>query len=115
MTYWEILEGFIDSNKTTIEREKGSHHPIFKNMIFPVDYGYIHNTNSMDGNCIDIFIGKEKKINGIACTIDRKKGDSEIKVIYGCKTGEIDMIIDFLNNSSVMKAIFIKREKTDRN
>jgi inorganic pyrophosphatase len=111
MTYWDILDEFIKSNKLIIDRKKGTIHPKYANMIYPVDYGFIENTKSMDGDGIDIFIGgeKEKKINGIICIADRIKNDSEIKIIYGCNENEIKLILEFLNNSDYMKAIFINQ------
>lgn len=109
MTYWDILDEFIKSNNLIIDRKKGTKHPKYLNMIYPVDYGYIANTKSMDGGGIDIFVGgeKAKRINGIICIADSVKNDSEIKIIYGCDENEIKVILNFLNNSDYMKAIFI--------
>ncbi|MES2619706.1 MAG: inorganic diphosphatase [Bacteroidota bacterium] len=111
MTYWDILEEFIRLNDIKVDREKGSAHPKFKNLIYPVDYGFIRNTKSMDGGGIDIFVGeeKEKTINGVICTADREKSDSEIKVVYGCSEIEIAVILTFLNSTDFMKALFISR------
>jgi len=116
MTYWDILDEFIKSNKVVIDRKKGTSHPRYENMIYPVDYGFITNTQSMDGNGIDIFIGEEKKkqINGIICIADRLKNDSEIKIIYGCSKNEIDIILDFLNHTDYMKAIFINNDNNPK-
>jgi len=110
MTYWDILDEFIKSNNLVLDRKKGETHPKYKNMTYPVDYGFIANTKSMDEAGIDIFVGREnkKKINGIICIADRIKNDSEIKIIYGCNENEIEVILDFLNNSDYMKAIFMK-------
>ena len=55
--YWDKLTKIIDENEIVIDRRKGSPHPKYQNMIYPVDYGYIKNTRSMDGNEIDIFYG----------------------------------------------------------
>jgi inorganic pyrophosphatase len=112
MTYWDIIDAFINNNAIIIDRKKGTAHPTYPEMIYPVDYGYIEKTSSMDGNGIDIFIGeeKEKRINGIICIADKLKNDSEIKVIYGCSETEIDIILHFLNKSDLMKAIFIRKQ-----
>jgi len=65
----------------------------------------------MDKNEIDVFVGEGDPsiINGIFCTIDMLKNDSEIKVVLGCSRNEINMINEFLNNSDYMKAIYIDR------
>ena len=109
MTYWDILSEFIQSNSIVIDREKGTSHPKYADMIYPVDYGFITNTQSMDGSAIDIFIGSEdeQKINGIICVADKVKNDSEIKVVLSCNENEIQTILDFLNRTAHMKAIFI--------
>jgi inorganic pyrophosphatase len=113
MTYWDIIDEFINNNPIFIDRKKGTAHPKYPGMIYPVDYGTIEKTKSMDGNGIDIFIGEEeqKSINGIICVADKLKNDSEIKVIYGCSETEIAIILDFLNNSDLMKAIFIRKQE----
>ncbi len=113
MTYWDILEEFIQLNNITVDRKKGTPHPTFNHMIYPVDYGFIRNTKSMDGSGIDIFIGKEKPrmISGVICTVDRERKDSEIKVVYGCSETEIDIILQFLNSTDSMKALFISRQE----
>ncbi|NJK97032.1 MAG: inorganic pyrophosphatase [Bacteroidales bacterium] len=84
---------------------------MFPSVIYPVDYGYITNTKSMDGSCIDVFLGNktDMQVTGIMCTIDMIKNDSEIKVMVGCSSQEINTVLAFLNNSAFMKAIFIDR------
>jgi hypothetical protein len=66
----------------------------------------------MDNNEIDIFVGSEKplKINGIVCTFDHLKNDSEIKILYSCSKAEIEAILNFYDNSEYMKAILVSRE-----
>jgi len=49
----------------------------------------------MDNNQIDIFHGEGKSntINGIFCTIDILKKDSEIKIIIGCTEKEYKQLM----------------------
>lgn len=112
MDYWDILDQLVGSNKLIIDRKKGTIHPKYANMIYPADYGFISDTQSMDGEGIDVFVGQEpkKRINGIICTADSIKNDAEIKIIYGCSVVEIKAILEFLNNSDYMKAIFISHD-----
>jgi inorganic pyrophosphatase len=108
--YWQALEALVESNKIIIDRPKGSAHPRYPAMIYPLDYGYLENTKSMDNNEIDIWVGGEnnKRINGILCIIDPIKNDSEIKIIYGCSEAEKRIVYRFHNN--VMKALMIERK-----
>jgi len=112
MSYWESLEKLIKENGITIDRKKGSRHPRYSDLIYVVDYGYINNTKSMDNNEIDIYkgSGNSNGINGIFCTIDSLKKDSEIKVVINCDKKEIEAINDQLNNSEYMKAIYFDKK-----
>lgn len=113
MTYWDILDEFVKSNEIIIDRKKGTSHPKYADTIYPVDYGFITNSKSMDREGIDIFVGENGianfKINGIICVADKIKKDSEIKIILNCDKNEIETILDFLNKTDNMKAIFINR------
>ena len=44
----------------------------------------------MDGGEIDVWLGTAggKQVNGIVCTVDRMKRDSEIKLLIGCTAEE---------------------------
>mgnify|MGYP000405771921 CR=1 FL=1 len=50
-----------------------------------------------------------KKINGIICTVDLKKKDSEIKILIGCTDAEIQTVYETHNNTEFMKGILIMR------
>ena len=109
MNYWETLHNFVQENKIIIDRPKGSTHPRFSYVIYPLDYGYLENTSTIDGAGIDIFIGSldNNIIQGILCSVDGLKKDAEIKILYKCKTDEIQMALDFLNKGW-MRSIFIQ-------
>jgi inorganic pyrophosphatase len=110
--YWDKLAKIIDENEIVIDRRKGSPHPKYPNMIYPVDYGYIKNTRSMDGNGIDIFYGTgdSHEIDGILCTIDIMKNDSEIKILHACSDAEIEAICGFIE-CEYMSCLLIRRDK----
>jgi inorganic pyrophosphatase len=42
--FWEALDTLVSSSKLVIDRPKGTHHPRFSEIIYPVDYGYLENT-----------------------------------------------------------------------
>jgi inorganic pyrophosphatase len=111
MNYWNFIEDMIDKNGFVIDRKKGTAHPRYAHMIYPIDYGYIENTQSTDNNEIDIFVGSKngKGVVGVINTIDKMKNDIEAKIVFNCSYREIKMILSFLNNSDYMKAIFIRR------
>ena len=108
--FWDYLQDLIDTSQIVIDRPKGSIHPRFPNTGYPVDYGYLKETTSIDGSGVDIWVGSigKRKIVGVLCTVDLLKRDSEVKIIYDCTEDEIDTIVKFVN-VNMMRAIFIAR------
>ena len=109
--FWQAIDTLVATGKIIIDRAKGSTHPRFSNIIYPLDYGYIENTTSIDGDGIDVWRGSlpEDKVNAIICTVDLMKKDSEIKLLIGCAEEEIQTVYKFHNNSEFMKGILIRR------
>lgn len=109
--YWETLDSLIVATSIVIDREEGSAHPEYANMIYPLNYGYLAGTTSADGGGIDVFIGKsgEKSVVGIVCTVDLVKRDSEVKILLGCSEGEMTQVVDFLNDGEGMQCLLVKR------
>lgn len=109
--FWKAIDTLVSSGKIVIDRPKGTAHPRFPNVIYPVDYGYIENTSATDGGGIDIWRGSLESgtVNAIICTVDLMKKDSEIKVLIGCTDAEINTIYEFHNDSEFMKGILVHR------
>jgi len=108
--FWSRLDDLINSQKIIIDRPKNSAHPKYPSMIFPLDYGYLDGTSSMDGGGIDLWLGSapHRNLTAIAVTIDIKKKDSEIKLIIGCTEEEIGIIEKF-HNRYYQSGILIRR------
>ena len=73
--FWEELERLVKECGIIIDRPRGTEHPRFKERIYPVDYGCLRETSSMDGGGIDIWVGTKepKKVDAVLCTIDMLK------------------------------------------
>lgn len=101
----------VEQSDLIIDRPAGSAHPRYPEVIYPLDYGYLVNTQSNDGDGIDIWIGKsgKKQVIGIITTIDLLKRDSEIKILLGCTTIEINTVLAF-HNSDQQRGLLIKRD-----
>ena len=84
--FWQALDALLASSRIVIDRPGGSCHPRFPHCIYPVDYGYLQNTASMDGGGIDLWRGSDPagRLDAIICTVDLMKRDSEIKLLLGC-------------------------------
>lgn len=108
--FWESLDKLIDISEIIIDRPKGTAHPKYPEYIYEVDYGYLKNTTSMDGDGIDVWVGTgEKTVDAIICTVDLIKNDSEIKILLGCTEEEKEIIYQTHNESEYMKGILIRR------
>ena len=108
--FWENLQKIVNESEIIIDRPKGTRHPKFPDApAYPLDYGYLSNTSSMDGEGIDCFVGtlKDKSITGVLCTIDMMKKDSEIKILIACTPEEMNLAYEHLNKPDFFKAILV--------
>ena len=107
--FWKKLNTILNNSELVIDRPKGSTHPKYPKIVFPLDYGYLKNTSGGDGNEIDVWRGslREKVLNAIACTVDILKRDTEIKLLVSCSDHEIEVIKDFYT-SEYMSAIILQ-------
>lgn len=103
-SFWHSLARLITTDRLVIDRPRGSCHPRYPNMVYPLDYGYIDETTSSDGGGIDVWLGSLdsvtseetiKKLTGILCTFDTLKRDAEIKLLIGCNEKDIHVIREF--------------------
>jgi inorganic pyrophosphatase len=109
--FWSRLDKLIKSSEIIIDRPKGTAHPKYPHLIFPLDYGYLKGTTGGDANGIDVWLGtaKHRRLTVIAGTVDMLKKDAEIKLIIGCTEEEIKTIEKF-QNSQYISCIIIRRE-----
>ena len=108
--FWDSIDKLVEGSQIVIDRPKGSTHPKYPDTVYPVAYGYLKDTQTMDGGGIDVWVGSEaKKAVGIICTVDLLKRDSEIKILIGCNESETQSIYRFHNASEFMKGILIRR------
>lgn len=110
-SFWEKVDSLIQTSQVIIDRPKGSIHPRFNNIVYPLDYGYLHGTSSGDGNGIDIWKGSLDSCfcDAVICTIDVMKRDSEIKLLIGCNESEKQVVLNFHNSSQYMSGVLISR------
>ena len=106
-TFWHALKTLITTHDVTIDRPRGSAHPRYPELIYPLDYGYLENTSAGDGAGIDIWLGSlsmvtdagnTKILTGILCSFDRLKRDAEIKLLVNCNDDDIQIIREFLKD-----------------
>ena len=100
LDFWQNLEKLIVNHPVMIDRPKGGAHPRFSEMIYPLDYGYLEGTQTVDGDGIDVWLGSGNRqcLNGVLLTVDLSKQDAEIKLLLGCDPAEIETIRSFLHH-----------------
>lgn len=119
--FWGHLEKLVETQPLLIDRPKGSHHPRYPEVIYPLDYGYLEGTSSADGGGIDVWVGTvqrnnqaakmPREISALVLTVDLFKKDVEIKILLDCNQREQAQIIDFLNTGIHMKATLIRNPR----
>ncbi len=117
--FWQAMTGLLATNLIIIDRPRGSSHPRYPKVIYPLDYGYLENTTASDGGGIDVWLGSlnsagnkknSKTLTGILCTFDKLKFDVEIKILLGCTSSDVQTIIDF--NTDVQYLFISNPEET---
>jgi F420 biosynthesis protein FbiB-like protein len=108
--FWLYLDRLVSACQVEIDRPKGSAHPRFPDLIYPLDYGYLRGTTALDGGGIDLFIGTQagRSPDALALTVNLDKRDTEIKLLLGCDEAEKQVVLDFLNGYSV-RACLVRR------
>jgi len=109
--FWDAVDHLISTSEIIIDRPKSTSHPRFPHVIYPLDYGYLAGTSSMDESGVDVWRGSLpcKTADALIVTIDLMKRDSEIKLLIGLTDEEKERVLDFHNDSRYMKGILINR------
>lgn len=109
--FWGHLDQLLRSAEVVIDRPKGSVHPRYPRLVYPLDYGYLKGVSGGDGNNLDVWRGSEPGavLDAVVCTVDRVKKDVEVKLLLGCTEAEKATICSFHNGGGVMAAILVRR------
>lgn len=109
--FWDALDALAAACERVIDRPRGTVHPKYPSFVYPLDYGYLKNTSSADGEGIDIWLGSDarQQIDAVIVTVDLLKRDSEIKILIGCTEGEKLLALRAHNETEFMKGLLIRR------
>ena len=105
--FWQKLDTLLLSSSCTIDRPKGSHHFKYRNLVYPVDYGFLTDTTGSDQAPIDVFKGSKggTKVQAIAVSADILKKDCEVKLITGCTEHDSPRSLEFRHQPEYQKAL----------
>jgi len=95
---WETWEAQIRAGGITLDRPRGSRHPRYPEIVYPIDYGYVNGTVSTDGEELDVFVGTaDTGLVAVEHARDHRAGDAEPKLLWNCTPPEIYLVHGFLN------------------
>ena len=108
--FWDYLDEALATYEIVIDRPKGSRHPRYPEIVYPLDYGYLEGTASGNGGGIDLWVGSryDGALTGVVCTYDAVKGDMEVKLLLGCTPDERATVLTF-HDCGQMAALLIER------
>jgi coenzyme F420-0:L-glutamate ligase/coenzyme F420-1:gamma-L-glutamate ligase len=108
--FWDYLDRLVAGSHLVIDRPKGSRHPRYPAMIYPLDYGYLEGTTTVDGGGIDLWLGSRssRALDSVVMTVDLYKHDAEINLLLGCTDQEKLTILSLLNKDT-MRAVLVPR------
>lgn len=108
--FWAATDTLISESEIVIDQPKGSKHKRCDSF-YPLDYGYLKDTSSMDGGGIDVWCGSlgTAQCDALICTIDLFRKDSEIKLLIACTEEEKQTAMQYHNGFETMKGILIRR------
>jgi inorganic pyrophosphatase len=109
--FWHSLNMLITMSECIVDRPRGSQHPRYRDVSYPLDYGYLQGTRGGDGDGVDVWIGsrQERCVTAVIVTVDLENRDSEIKVLLGCTSDEARMLLEFHRKGS-QSAILCERQ-----
>lgn len=107
--FWQKIDSLSLSTNLVINQERGSRHPQYHNMVYPVDYGYLS-----DVDTIKVYKGSDKRmtVDAVMIVADILKRDLEVKLLWGCTQDEEIEILRFINQTDYQKGILVRRANT---
>lgn len=109
--FWPFADAFVAGARVVIDRPRGSAHPRFPQIRYPLDYGYLEGTRAIDGDGVDLWRGSAAadRVTGVVASLDLTRRDGEIKLLVGCTGDEMDEILAFHNQADWVAGALIVR------
>jgi inorganic pyrophosphatase len=109
--FWVNLDRLVAESRVTVDNPRGTHDGDSSKFVYPVDYGYLEDTTSMDGEGIDVFVGSdpEQRVDAIVCAVDLMKRDSEIKVLIDSTEEEKQAIKSLYETFPPISGLLVRR------
>lgn len=108
--FWELADELARAHPIVIDRPRGSRHPRLPETVYPLDYGYLDGTTTVDGGGVDVWRGSlpDLRVTAVIATVDVFKGDAEVKFLIGCTPAEARLALAH-HTSAGQAGILIER------
>jgi inorganic pyrophosphatase len=108
---WATWDALIEQNGLTIDRPARQPHPEYSTIIYPIDYGYVNDTVSSDGEPVDAFVGSAANgLVGLIATTDHRQHDREVKLLVDCAPTEVYTAHGFVNyDRTLLEGLLVLR------
>jgi inorganic pyrophosphatase len=99
---WAAWENLLREQTIVLDRPRGTSHPSYADMIYPVDYGYVVDTVGDDGEEFDVFFGtSDTGLTAVLLTCDAMKNEQEIKLMWNLSEEEVNEVTQFVNRGAM--------------
>ncbi|MGI6608881.1 MAG: Inorganic pyrophosphatase [Erysipelotrichaceae bacterium] len=111
--FWQKIDTLYLSSDLVISRPRNSVHPAYKNLVYPVDYGYLKDLHGENPDHISVYRGTldATNVSSLVVCADVLKRDIEVKLLVGCNEQEVNSILEFLNQTDFQKSVVVNRGK----
>ena len=106
--FWQKIDTLFLSSEVNLTKKKGETHDIFKNMVYPTDYGKVQ-ANGEQGVSIYVGSGDYNKVTALVIAADILEKELDVKILAGCNEEEEDAVLRFLNQTDYQKTVLIRR------
>lgn len=111
--FWQQLDTLLTRSWIVIDRRRDTAHPRYPDMIYPLDYGYLAGTTTVDGGGVDVWLGElshdPPQIQAVLVQVDLGKHDIELKILVNCTQENIETIQAFIHDNE-MACLLVKRD-----
>jgi len=108
--FWDYLDRLLAACPVVIDRPKASAHPRYPQVMYPLDYGYLEGSTTVDGGGVDVWVGAlpERALTALVISVDLQKRDAEVKLLLGCDEDDYQSILAF-HNANSFRAMLVRR------
>ena len=109
--FWQKVDALFLSSGYVITRKKGTVHPNFPNLIYPMDYGHLNDTKTTSDTEVSVYRGSlpDSKVSALVVSCDILQRELDVKMLIGCNEDDIESVLRFLNQTEYQKTVLIRR------